>query len=60
MHNVILSQVHQSIVHIFDDGIGLRLIEYLFEFESILEVALVAEFCDDVAVAIGGEYFIAL
>ena len=57
MDDVILTQVDQTIIYILDDRIGLCLIEYLFEFESILEVALVTEFSDNVAVAIGGEYF---
>ncbi len=57
MHNVILPQVDQSIIHILDDGIGLCLLKYLFEFEPILEIALVAQFCNDVTVAIGSEDF---
>jgi hypothetical protein len=57
VYNVILAQVDQSIIHIFDDGIGLCLVKYLFEFESILEIALVTQFCNDVAVAIGSEDF---
>ena len=60
MNNIILPQVNQSVIHILNDRIGLYLIEYFLELESILEVALVTQLSDDVAVAIRSKYLVAL
>ncbi len=59
MDDVILRQVNQPFVHIFNDRVGLILIESLFDFEMILEIALVANFSNDVTVPIAGEYLVA-
>lgn len=55
MHNIVLSQIQKSFIHIFDYRIGLRFIKGLFEFELILKISLIAEFSDDVAISIAGE-----
>ena len=53
--DVFLGQIEQSLEDIFDDGGSSVLVEVSLLPESGFEVALVAEFGDDVAVAIAGE-----
>lgn len=35
MHDIIMGQVKQSIIHVPDDGVGLILVEYSFHFEFV-------------------------
>ena len=53
--DVFLGQIEQSLEDIFDDGGSSVLVEVSLLPESGFEVALVAEFGDDVAVAVAGE-----
>ena len=52
MNNIILPQIHQPIIHILNYRIGLGLIKHLLKLKPILEVALVTQLRNDIAVAI--------
>ena len=60
MNNVILPQVYESIIHVLNYRICLCFLEYFLELEPILEVTLVTQLRDNVAVAIRSEYFVTL
>ena len=55
MDDVFFGQVEQPLEDIFDDGGSFVLVEVALLSESGFEVPLVAEFGDDVAVAVAGE-----
>jgi hypothetical protein len=59
MDDVLFRKILKSLEDVPDDGFGLVLVEVSFLAESGLEVALAAEFGDDVAVAVAGEYLVA-
>lgn len=57
--DILLSEVIQPFQDIFDDGFSPILIEVSFLSEPGLEISLIAEFCDDVAIPVAGEDLIA-
>jgi hypothetical protein len=59
MDYIFLCEIIQSFEDILDDGFGLVFIEVSLFPQPGLEVALVAEFGDDIAVSVAGEDFIA-
>jgi hypothetical protein len=59
MDYILFGEVIQSFEDILDDWFGFVLIEVSLFPQPWLEVALVAEFSDDIAVSIAGEDFIA-
>lgn len=59
MDNVLFCEVIQSFKDILDDGFSPILIEISFLPESGLEVSLITEFGDDVAIPVAGEDLIA-
>jgi hypothetical protein len=57
--HVLLSEIVKTLEDVPDDGLGLVLIKIALFPESGLEIALVAEFCNDIAIPIAGEDLIA-
>ena len=56
MYDVLLGEVVQSLEDIPDNGLGLELVEVTVLAQSGLEVALVAQLRDDVAVTVTCEH----
>ena len=55
MDDILLSEVNESLKDVLDDGSCLMLVEVTVFAESRLEITFIAEFSDDVAVAVACE-----
>jgi hypothetical protein len=56
--NIFLCQVIQSLKDVFDDGFSFIFIKISIFPESRLQITLITELCDDIAVPVASENFV--